>query len=150
VRVYTNTHLCRSRVSVAITETSDQTTPAPGHTATPKATPSNVTNRLNTTPSNVTNRLNATPSNLTNRLNATPSNVTNQDQLLRGDDLVAVAKTIVDRSVIKLSALKQSLHLQRHKVNDTDLVEALQVADIIEIDCKVHYDSNNYNCSNRH
>ena len=70
--------------------------------------------------------------------NATPSKVANQDEPLTGADLVAVVKTVVDRSVMKLSTLKQSLQLLHHKVDHNDLMEALQVADIIEIDCKVH------------
>lgn len=68
----------------------------------------------------------------------TPSNVANQDELLTGEDLVAVVTTIVDRSVVKLSALKQSLHLLHHRVDHSDLMEALEAADIMEIDCKVH------------
>ena len=72
------------------------------------------------------------------KLNATPSNVANQDEPLTGADLVAVVKTIVDRSIMKLSTLKQSHQLLHHKVDHNDLMEALQVADIIEIDCKVH------------
>ena len=68
---------------------------------------------------------------------ATPSDVANQGEPLTGEDLVAVVKPIVDRSVIKLSTLKQSLHLLHHRVDHSDLMEALQVADIIEIDCKV-------------
>ena len=62
---------------------------------------------------------------------------------MRGDHLVAKVKAVVDRSVIKLSTLKQSLHLQHYKVDHTDLMEALQVADIIEIDCKVYCNSSN-------
>ena len=68
---------------------------------------------------------------------ATPSDVANQSEPLTGEDLVAVVKTIVDRSVMKLSTLQQSLHLLHHKVDHFDLMEALQVPDIIEIDCKV-------------
>ena len=70
--------------------------------------------------------------------NPTPSQVANQDEPLTGEDLVAVVKTVVDRSVMKLSTLKQSLQLLHHKVDHHDLMQALQLADIIEIDCKVH------------
>lgn len=70
--------------------------------------------------------------------NATPSSAANQDEPLTGQDLVAVVTTIVDRSVVKLSTMKQSLHLLHHNVDDADLMQALQDANIIEIDCKVH------------
>ena len=81
---------------------------------------------------------------------ATPSGVANQGEPLTGDDLVAVVKTVVDRSVMKLSTLKQSLHLLHHKVDHSDLMEALQVADIIEIDCKVWATCNVYSNCNVH
>lgn len=70
-----------------------------------------------------------------NAQSATPSDVANQVELLKGEDLVAAVKKIVDRRVVKLSMLKQKL--QHHRVEHSDLMEALQVADIIEIDCKV-------------
>ena len=72
---------------------------------------------------------------ITHITNATPSI---QNEPLKGQDLVAVVKTIVDRTVVKLSTIKESLHFLHHKVDHADLVEALQVAGIIEIDCKVH------------
>jgi len=61
----------------------------------------------------------------------------NQNEQLTGQDLVTVVTTIVDRSVVKLSTLKNSLHLLHHNVDDADLMQALQDANIIEVDCKV-------------
>ena len=70
---------------------------------------------------------------ITHDNNATPCIVANQDEPLTGQHLVAVVKTIVSHSVVKLSTLRQSLH----KVDHSDIMRALQEADIIEIDCKV-------------
>lgn len=58
---------------------------------------------------------------------------------LTGQDLVEVVKTMVDRTVMKLSTIKQSLQFSHHKVEHKDLLEALKVAEMIEIDCKVHH-----------
>lgn len=98
-------------------------------------------NRIAGTPSKIVENTKPSSCNQTsasahvNAQSATPSDVANQVELLKGEDLVAAVKKIVDRSVVKLSMLKQKL--QHHRVEHSDLMEALQVADIIEIDCKV-------------
>ena len=49
---------------------------------------------------------------------STEHTLINQTKPLTGHDLVTVVKSVIDRSIIQLSTLKQSLQLKHYKVDD--------------------------------